>query len=80
MSSVKRVIIFTQATCPPCHALIAYLDEKAIAYENRDVGRDPEAVNELVHTYGSRTTPTLVIDGEVIVGFDPERLDQLLGR
>jgi glutaredoxin len=36
------------------------------------------AVRDLVYKYGSRSTPTTVIDDEVIVGFDPERLDQLL--
>jgi glutaredoxin len=36
------------------------------------------AVRDLVYKYGSRSTPTTIIDDEVIVGFDPERLDQLL--
>jgi glutaredoxin len=36
-------------------------------------------VQELVYKYGSRSTPTIVIGDEVMVGFDPERLDQLLG-
>jgi len=80
LNTAKRIVIFTQATCPPCRALKDYLDRKGIAYEVRDVGRDPEAVTELVHTYGSRITPTLVVDDNVIVGFDPERLDQLLGK
>lgn len=80
LSEAKKIIIFTQSTCPPCHALKDYLDQKGIAYEIRDVGSDPAAVQELVNKYGSRTTPTLVVDGEVIVGFDPERLDQLLGQ
>jgi hypothetical protein len=31
-----------------------------------------------VETYQSRSTPTLVIGQEVMIGFDPERLDQLL--
>jgi glutaredoxin len=31
-----------------------------------------------VRTYGSNTTPTVVIDEEVIVGFDPSRMDELL--
>jgi hypothetical protein len=35
------------------------------------------AVHDLVYKYGSRTTPTTVIDEEVITGFDPERLDQI---
>ncbi len=39
---------------------------------------DPNAVRDLVETYQSRSTPTLVIGQEVMIGFDPERLDELL--
>jgi glutaredoxin len=35
------------------------------------------AVRDLVYKSGSQTTPTMVIDEEVITGFDPERLDQI---
>ena len=55
-----------------------YLSERGVEYESRDVSRDPSAVQDLVHKYGSRSTPTLVIGDEVMIGFDPERLDQLL--
>jgi glutaredoxin-like YruB-family protein len=79
VATEKKVIIFTQPGCPPCHTLKAYLTEKGIAYEDRDVSRDPAAVQELVHKYGSRSTPTIVVGDDVIVGFDPKRLDQLLG-
>jgi glutaredoxin len=44
----------------------------------KDVSTDPVAVNELINQYHSRSTPTIVVDNEVIVGFDPERLDHLL--
>ena len=37
-----------------------------------------EAVNDLVHKYQSRSTPTLVIGEEVMIGFDPDRLDELM--
>jgi hypothetical protein len=43
---------------------------------------DPTVRIELLETYHSRTAPTLVIltatGAEVIEGFDPDRLDQLL--
>ena len=42
------------------------------------MSRDPSAVRDLVETYQSRSTPTLVIGQEVMIGFDPERLDELL--
>ncbi len=53
-------------------------------FEDRDVSRDPAAVQDLTQKYKSRSTPTLVIGPpereEVMIGFDPGRLDQLLGR
>ena len=39
---------------------------------------DREAVEELVHKHQSRSTPTLVVGDQVMIGFDPEQLDQLL--
>ena len=39
---------------------------------------DAEAVNDLVHKYQSRSTPTLVIGEEVMIGFDPDRLNELM--
>lgn len=44
----------------------------------KDVSADRQAVFELVRNYNSRSTPTIVVDGEVMIGFDPERLDKML--
>ena len=38
------------------------------------------AVREMVGTYKSRATPTIVVGEEVMVGFDPERLQQLIAE
>ena len=54
----------------------SYLSERGIDYEIRDVTMDTSAVRDLVR-YGSRSTPTLVIGDEVIIGFDPDRIDEL---
>ena len=56
----------------------AYLSARGIEFEERDVSSDANAVRELVETYQSRSTPTLVIGQEVMIGFDPERLDEIL--
>jgi glutaredoxin 3 len=58
--------------------LKAYLSERGIAYEDKDVSRDPQAVQELVRDWNSRGTPTLVVDGRVVIGFDRARIDALL--
>ena len=43
------------------------------------MSRDYDAVRELVETYHSRATPTVVVGDEVVIGFDPQRIDELLG-
>lgn len=44
----------------------------------KDVSLDQQAVFELVEIYNSRSTPTIVVGDEVMIGFDPEQLDQML--
>jgi len=43
----------------------------------KDISVDPDALQELLDL-GSRATPTIVVAGEVIMGFDRNRLDHLL--
>ena len=53
--------------------------QRGVDFEDRDVTRDRQALRDLIGKYGSQTTPTFVIDEEVVVGFDQRRLDELLG-
>ena len=39
---------------------------------------DRQAIVELVRKYNSNSTPTIVVDDQVMIGFDPKRLDQML--
>lgn len=39
---------------------------------------DPEALKELL-ALGYQSTPVTLIDGEALVGFDPDKLSQILG-
>ena len=51
-----------------------------MAFEERDITLDPAAVRDLTEKYNSHSTPTLVIGEEVMIGFNPERLDEILGE
>jgi glutaredoxin len=44
------------------------------------VSSDQRAVFELVRTYNSRSTPTIVVGEQVMIGFDPEKLDSMLAE
>lgn len=46
----------------------------------KDVSSDQQAVFELVRTYNSRSTPTIIVGDKIMIGFDPEKLDQMLAE
>jgi glutaredoxin len=50
-----------------------------VPFEYKDVQADPVALDELL-ALNSRSTPTLVVGEEVMIGFDPDRLTTLLER
>jgi glutaredoxin len=54
------------------------LSRKGVAYTERDISRDEQALDEL-SKLGYMTTPVTKIDGDVVIGFDQKRLEALLG-
>lgn len=77
MANVK---IYSTPTCPYCVRAKAYLDSKSIQYENYDVSSDKEKLDEMVKISGQMGVPVLDIDGNIIIGFDKEKIDSLLGK
>lgn len=77
-----KMLFFTQPGCLSCELMKMFLEAKEIAFEELDISTDLEARRAMTERHGSSETPTLVIftgeSQEVIVGFDPVRLDQLL--
>ena len=77
-----RAVLFTQPGCLSCELMKIFLEAKEITFEERDISSDLEARREMTEQHDSSETPTLVIfSGEttdVIVDFDPVRLDQFL--
>lgn len=74
---MKRVILYSQPGCPPCYAAKQFLAARNVPFEYKDVTTDHGALRELVKL-NSRTTPTIVVGEEVMIGFDPEKLEAML--
>ena len=55
-----------------------FLHQKGIAFTEKDVSADDQALDEVM-AMGFAATPVTVIDGEAVVVFNRARLEQLLG-
>ncbi|HDR4420127.1 TPA: glutaredoxin family protein [Bacillus cereus] len=75
---MKKIEVYTQPDCPPCVIVKEFLKHNNVVYEEFDVKKDATARNRLLNDYDSYSTPTVVIDGEVVAGFQIEKLQQLL--
>ena len=75
---MKKVTVYTSNTCPHCKAAKNYLRENNIEFEEKNVDEDRSAIDYLVEK-GHRGVPVITIDGEDIVGFNKELVDEKLG-
>ena len=75
----KQVKIYSTPTCPYCIRVKQFLKENKIVFEDLDVSSSQEAAEEMIQKSGQMAVPVLDIDGEIIVGFDKERIKAALG-
>ena len=74
----KKVVIYSTPTCPYCKRAKEYLSQKDISYVEHNVAGDREATKEMIQKSGQMGVPIIIIDGEVVVGFNQAKLDSLL--
>ena len=75
----KQVKIYSTPTCPFCIRAKQFLKDNNVAFEDVDVSVNQAAAEEMIRKSGQMGVPLLDIDGELIVGFDKEKIKQTLG-
>ena len=73
-----EVVVYTTSWCGWCKKTRAWLDEQGVDYENRDVEANAAWAEEMHDLTGSGGVPVIVIDGEVIKGFNQAQMEKLL--
>ncbi len=73
-----NIEIFTTPTCPYCLMTKELLNQKKVSYVEHNVAVDEEARQKMVQISGQLGVPVIVIDEEVIVGFDHNALENAL--
>ena len=77
-ATTHEIVIFTQGWCEYSEMVRLHLESRGQRYTERDIDADPTARDDMMKL-GASGTPVTVIDGETVVGFDEEAIDELLG-
>lgn len=75
----KSVTVYTTPTCTWCNTTKRYLQEIGIRYHEVDVSKDQKAAEEMVKKSGQQGVPQTDINGQIVVGFDKNKINSLLG-
>lgn len=74
----NQVTVFSTNTCPYCDMMKNFLQQNQISYTEVNVQQDQAAAQKLVETTGQMGVPQTNINGQWVLGFDPERVLELV--
>ncbi len=75
----KHVKIYSTLTCPWCLKAKQFFKDNNIVFEDTDISNNQSAAEEMVQKSGQMGVPVLDIEGEIIIGFDKEKIKSALG-
>jgi glutaredoxin-like YruB-family protein len=73
------VTVYSTPTCSWCYAVKDHLKSHQVSFAEVDVSVDAAKAREMVAKSGQYGVPVLDIDGQIVVGFDREKINALLG-
>ena len=74
----RKVMVYSTPTCPYCVRAKQYLKDNDIAFEDIDVSTNEEKAQEMIKMSGQMGVPVVEIDGEIVIGFDKDKIKRLL--
>ena len=78
-TSQAKVIVFSTPTCSFCHQAKRYFREKNIRFRDVDISKDQQAAADMHRRTGQSGVPVILINNRPVVGFDKNKINQLLG-
>ena len=74
----SEVTVYVTSWCPACRMTTDYLKKKDIPFTVKDVEKNEAYMREMIQKVGAyRGVPVLDINGRILLGFNPQVLDQL---
>ncbi len=76
---MKNVTIYSTPSCTYCKMAKGFFEENNVKFTDHNVAEDAEKRQEMIDKSGQMGVPVIFVDEEMIVGFDKEKLSEMLG-
>jgi glutaredoxin-like YruB-family protein len=77
---MKKITLYTTPSCQYCEQAKEYMKEHDIDYKYYDVSEDTDRRKEMIEKSGQMGVPVIELGDEMMVGFDPERFEEMVER
>ena len=78
MNTVE-IKIYTTPSCAYCHMAKEYFKSKGLDYKEYDVMRDFQKRQEMIQETGQMGVPVIKINGQIVIGFNKSKINELIG-
>ncbi len=78
MAKKAEVTIYSTPTCHFCHAAKEFFTANGVNYTEHNVATDLQKRQEMIQKSGQMGVPVITVGKDTIVGFDEQRLKELL--
>lgn len=72
------ITLYSTPTCYYCKKYEEIFKQNKIDYKKVDVSSDPKLAEEMIHKSGQISVPVLDINGEIVVGWNPRIVNNIL--
>ena len=76
---MAKVEIYTTPWCAYCKMAKEYFKKNNVEYTEHDVANDAAKRQEMIDKTHQMGVPVIIIDSQIIIGFDRGKIDELLG-
>ena len=75
-----NVVIYSTPACHFCEQAKEYFKENNVEYTEHDVAADADKRQAMIDLTGQMGVPVIQIGQDIVIGFDEDKVKELLGK
>ena len=79
-TNTNNVVIYSTPACHYCNMAKEYFKENNVEYTEHDVAADADKRQAMIDLTGQMGVPVIQIGQDIVIGFDEDKVKELLGK